>query len=403
MRNRALVFFALLLLAVPTVAKIGTIDVVPSATLLFPYFETDVNNPNGVNTLLTVQNASATAILAHVTLWTDYAVPTATFNIYLTGYDTATLDMREILHRVLPVTASDGQDWQDDISPQGPLSQDINFASCTGLLPDTQENFVSPSLAAAHRGLQSVDYFGPGNCGGFNYGDGISRGFVTVDTVNNCTYRNAKTAGYFMNSGTGDATNQNVMLGDYVIRDIPNDRVFADNAVHIEASAVDPQTQNTQYTFYALFAGTNGKDNREPLPTAWAGRYSANRTVLGYWRDPGLVVAPFPCGGTPSGFPLPQKQIRAYGTNGNIAAASTTNRFPIVAGETPVSGTSGLALTPPLGWVFLNLNLPTDLIRQSWISFENVPAGAPLNTAAGYTVPGIALGRGTTDDNPTLP
>ncbi len=402
MRNRALVFCSLLVLAIPIIAKIGSNDVVPSATLLFPYFETNVSNPNGVNTLLTIQNASATAILAHVVLWTDYGIPTTNFNIYLTGYDIVTLDMREVMQRTLPVSASAGQDPNDTISNKGPMSQDINFASCSGLLPSVQDNFLSPDLPAAHRGLQSVDYFGPGNCGAYAYGDGVSRGFVTVDTVNQCTYQRPADVGYFQN-GAGSATNQNVMFGDYVISDPQNDRVFADNAVHIEASGSDPQTQSGQYTFYALFAGTGGKDNREALPTAWAGRYSANRTTLGYWRDPGQIVTPFPCGGSPSGFPLPQKQIRAFATNGNTASANTTNRFPIVTGGTPASGANGLGLTAPLGWVFLNLNLPTNEIRQSWITFENDPAMAPLGTKAGYTVPGIALGRGTTDDNPTLP
>lgn len=403
MRNRALVFVSILLLAVPTIAKIGTIDVVPAATLLYPYFETDVANPNGVNTLLTVQNASATAILAHFTLWTDYGIPTANFNVYLTGYDVATVDMRQILQRVLPLSASDGQDPMDTISPQGQISQDINFASCSGWLPEGQDSIVSPQLLAAHRGLQSTDYFGPGNCGGFNYGDGIARGFVTVETVNNCTTRRPGTAGYFLAGGTGDATTQNVMLGDYVIQDPQNDRVLADNAVHIEASATNPETLPGQYTFYALFAGTNGADNREPLPTAWAGRYSANRTTLGYWRDPGSVIAPFPCGGAPATYPLSQKQIRAFATNGNTAAANTTNRFPIASGKTAVSGATGLGLTAPLGWVFVNLNLASNEIRGSWVSFNNVPAGAATNSQAAYTVPGVALGNGATNDNPTLP
>src|SRR5262249_36933879 len=57
--------------AVPARAVIGTIDEVPAGTLLLPYFEVDLNNPNGLTTLLSVNNASATAILAHVILWSD--------------------------------------------------------------------------------------------------------------------------------------------------------------------------------------------------------------------------------------------------------------------------------------------------------------------------------------------
>ena len=54
-----------------------------------------------------------------------------------------TINLRDILaNGILPRTASDGQDPADTISPQGPFSQDINFASCTGLLPP-------PTLPAA--------------------------------------------------------------------------------------------------------------------------------------------------------------------------------------------------------------------------------------------------------------
>ncbi|HEX6865177.1 MAG TPA: hypothetical protein VF414_20270, partial [Thermoanaerobaculia bacterium] len=42
-------------------AVIGTIDDVPAATLLLPYFEVDIANQNGVTTLFSINNASATA------------------------------------------------------------------------------------------------------------------------------------------------------------------------------------------------------------------------------------------------------------------------------------------------------------------------------------------------------
>src|SRR5689334_22020268 len=115
-------------------AVIGTIDDVPAATLLLPYFELDLSNQNGVNTLFSINNASATAVLAHVTVWTDQSVPALDFDVYLTGYDVQTISLRDILQNGnLPITASAGQDPNDTISPQGPASQDINFASCATL------------------------------------------------------------------------------------------------------------------------------------------------------------------------------------------------------------------------------------------------------------------------------
>src|SRR5215813_6409377 len=89
---------AVMLVSVPRPVKavIGTIDNVPAATLLVPYFEVDLNNPNGITTLFSINNASATAVLAHVTVWTDQSVPALDFDVYLTGYDVQTINLRDI-------------------------------------------------------------------------------------------------------------------------------------------------------------------------------------------------------------------------------------------------------------------------------------------------------------------
>src|SRR5436309_9338206 len=81
----------------PAGAVICTIDDVPAATLLLPYFEVDAANGSGITTLFSINNASATAVLAHVTVWTDLSVPVLDFNVYLTGYDVQSLNLRDIL------------------------------------------------------------------------------------------------------------------------------------------------------------------------------------------------------------------------------------------------------------------------------------------------------------------
>ncbi|MGV3519001.1 hypothetical protein, partial [Luteitalea sp.] len=107
----------------------------PGATLLLPYFEVDLANPAGATTLFSINNASATAVLGHVTVWSDLGVPVFAFNVYLTGYDVQTVNLRDIFSGTVPRTASAGQDPTNTISPRGVLSQDINFASCNGQLP----------------------------------------------------------------------------------------------------------------------------------------------------------------------------------------------------------------------------------------------------------------------------
>src|ERR1700692_2170911 len=122
--------------AAPAMAVICTIDAVPAATLLLPYFEVDLSNPNGLTTLFSINNASATAVLAHVVIRSDLSVEVLAFNVYLPGYDVQTINLRDIIvNGNLPQTASAGQDPTDTISPKGSLSPDINFASCTGQLP----------------------------------------------------------------------------------------------------------------------------------------------------------------------------------------------------------------------------------------------------------------------------
>src|SRR5215510_525126 len=170
----------LLALGGQAVAVICTIDDVPAATLLVPYFEVDLSNPNGVTTLFSINNASATAVLAHVVVWSDLSVPVLDFNVYLTGYDVQSINLRDILvSGTIPRTASAGQDPGDTISPKGQFSQDINFASCTGQLPP-------PALPASfidHLQKSLTGKSSPilGNrCAGRDLGDRIARGYVTV-------------------------------------------------------------------------------------------------------------------------------------------------------------------------------------------------------------------------------
>jgi hypothetical protein len=201
MKKLAIAFAVVSLLALggQASAVICAIDQVPSATLLLPYFSVDTSSPDGsgANTLFSINNASATAVLAHVVVWSDLSVPVLDFNIYLTGYDVQTINLWDILHSGnLPQTASAGQDPGDTISPKGSFSQDINFASCSGLLPPPTlpADFIA-HLKASLSG-QASTVFG-GLCAGRNLGDNIARGYITVDTVNNCTLRFPGDPNYF--------------------------------------------------------------------------------------------------------------------------------------------------------------------------------------------------------------
>src|SRR5215472_6817252 len=256
----------LLALSAPAAAVICATDAVPAATLLLPYFEVDLGNPNGLTTLFSVNNASATAILVHAVVWSDLSVPVFDFNIYLTGYDVQSVNLRDIIVAGnLPQTASAGQDPTDTISPHGPFSQDINFASCNGQLPPPNIGpLFTTHLQNALTGKPSAIL--NGLCSAQALGDNIARGYVTVDAVSNCTLRFPGDVGYFAAGGTGDATDQNVLWGDWVmIKDLMN---FAAGMalVHVEASATNPATTTSgRYTFYGRYDSFTAVDNREPL------------------------------------------------------------------------------------------------------------------------------------------
>ena len=386
--------------SVPGRAIRCAVDEVPAATLLLPYFEVDFGKPNGVSTLLSINNASATAVLAHVVVWSDLSVPVFDFNIYLTGYDVQTISLRDLFTGWMPQTASAGQDPTDTISPKGAFSQDINFASCNGLLPPPSPlppDFVS-HLQLSLTGKPSP-VFG-GLCAGRDLGDNIGRGYITVDTVNNCTLRFPGDAGYFGPGGTGDATDQNVPWGDYFYVDESQNYASGNPLVHVEASATDAETSLPgQYTFYGRYVGWTAADNREPLATSFASRFVTHGTFDGgtdliVWRDSKVNQGPFTCpvapGARPAWYPLGQEAIVIFDEAEHPQVPQTFPvspqppqasllPFPAEAQRTAVGG-AGLPVPYDFGWLYLNLNTfvtaagnnpPEDpRAAQAWVAIE---------------------------------
>jgi len=361
-----LVLVSLLGLASPAGAKLLTIDAVPAATLLLPYFEVALGDANGPTTLFSINNASATAVLAHVVIWSDLSVPVFDFNVYLTGYDVQTINLRDILiNGVLPQTASSGQDPGDTLSPKGALSQDINFASCTGQLPPPKlpGTFIS-HLQASLTGKASPIL---GNlCAGRDLGDNLARGYVTVDTVNNCTLRIPSDSTYF----TTDVTDQNVLWGDYFYVDPSQNSAEGGTLVHIEASASDPETSVPgQYTFYGRYVSWMATDHREPLATNFDARFAQggnDATSFLVWRDSKVSQAPFTCGALPTWYPLGEEEIVIFDEEETPFEPET---FPVspqppqaslvpFPAETQKVGVGSAELPSPFefGWVAFNLN-----------------------------------------------
>ena len=385
---------AALLLPAAAGAVTCTVDAVPAATLLLPYFEVDLDDPNGLTTLFAVRNAAAEAVLAHVAVWSDLAVPVANFNVYLTGYDAQSFNLRDLLvHGSVPRTAASGQDPDDTISPKGRLSEDAAFPSCAGLLPPAPMSAdLLAHLQSALTGRPSP--LASGLCLGRNLGDRVARGYVTIDTVRDCTLRYPGDAGYFAAGGAGDATDQNVLWGGWHIVDSAHDVAEGGNLVAIEADAGNPATSTAgRYTFYGRYDGWTGIDHREPLATGFAsqfafgGPFSAIVDLI-VWRDPKVAQQPFPCpvkpGTSPAWYPMIQEGFGLFDEEEHpiVTVAFPFEAppfvplmpFPAAAQRTRLGG-SAFPVPYNFGWLYFDLN-------SIGFSVQRDPASDPASAQA---------------------
>ena len=340
----------------PAHAATGTLDNVPGATLLLPYFEVDLGDPAGRTTLFTINNTSATAALTNVTLWTDAGVPSESFNVYLTGYDVQSINLRDLFDGVLPITASDGQDPFDTISPQGILSQDINFASCTGVLPYTNplSDIRISRLRRMHTGQQFGNIPTP-QCSGTDFSDSVARGYITVDVMNQCSVdMRAGSPGYDAMLWVGG-----VLSGD--VQYVDPELNFAQGEA-VPALEGMPSVPQGTYSFYGALVGGAENAAREPLPTRWAVPHLASEeSSVVVWRDRKRVMAPFECGTDAQHNVASQSILHRDATGERVATATNGQSVPRAAQRVAVpTGTNfaGDTIQAPAktGWLELDLN-----------------------------------------------
>src|SRR5215213_236159 len=400
--KKLIAYFAFLTLwsSGPAEAVIGTIDDVPASTLLLPYFEVDLDDSNGVDTLFSINNASASAALAHVTVWSTWSIPVLDFDVYLTGFDVQSVNMRSILaDGILPHTASAGQDPTDTISNHREISQDISFANCNATLP-YQIPAVSTTfrthLAAVLTGKQSPVN---GTCAGTNYGDNIARGYITVDVTNACSQLFPSDVGYFVSGGGGIGGNRNILWGDYFYVNPGENFAQGETLVHIEADASLLGTPG-EYTFYGRYVNGTAIDNREALATTFAARYVTDGGFTGgtdliVWRD-----SKFPPGATcatgPNYGELFEQKIVAFDEFENpltvVSGGPSGEPLPGAlcmfcdeAQRVSVGRDGGIATNADFGLLFLNLNHTTTLdttlgpsyinTAQAWVTVVTSAAG----------------------------
>lgn len=376
----SLLLCGLLIAAVPLEAGVldGNCRVAnqPAATLLIPYFEVDLADPSGATTLFSVNNASVKPVLARVVLWTDWAVPTLAFDVYLTGYDVQTFNVRNLLQGSLPVTGTAA-------STVGELSDpNVAFPGCSG--NGTANLAAAPStsqrtwLQAAHTG-RAVAKSATQQCAGSgSAGPNVATGYITVDAVNRCSPSSVGTttntplqAGYFAKGGKGIASDANVLWGDYHY--INSRKNTADSQAAVAIVADPDHFANGDYTFYGRYVNFDGRDDRIPLSSLYYVRYMnggsfSSGTELVVWRDNRRAAATLAnCGKSPAWAPLGEMQIVTFDEEENPTEVVGGNAFPVATQKVRV-GSSALAVAKPMGFLMLDLWHKDASHAQAWVS-----------------------------------
>lgn len=383
-----ILLLALLLIAPASASRadVCTTDAVPAATLLVPYFEVDVLDQDCITTLFSINNASETPTLAHVTFWTDWSIPTVDFDVFLTGYDVYTINLQDIFRGIIQITADEQSDPDDTISPHGGLYSnhpewDGSFTTapnCANFFPFFEnpmiQGFRLDLLRNGHRGLPVQ--FGDGLCIGAvpTHKPNHARGYITIDNAVRCGLEDPTSPDYF-GGANPVASNVNQLWGDFFLVDPPNNYAIGEPMVHIEAG--EDIASQTGYTFYGRYNAGTGIDQREPLSTIWALRYLNGGnfdggTDLLVWRDStAFNTGFFTCGVGPNWHPLNETQVVAFNESedavelcfdpgGGVISPPDPSVdpacFPLETQRTLVGEGD---LDPPYtsGWMYLNLNV----------------------------------------------
>ncbi|HEX7151674.1 MAG TPA: hypothetical protein VF618_09320 [Thermoanaerobaculia bacterium] len=374
---KSLTLAALLLAAlIPAPARADEscdIALLPSATLLLPYFEVRVDQPatQARTTVFSVINTSRQPQIARATIWTDWGYPVLTFNIFLTGYDVQDINLYDVLVR--GVVAPD----RGTSSTTTPGSRSAsNSTGNPNFLPGAAQSCAvsnprlpTPVLDAVRTALTlgSVATCAPAAVGETH--PSIATGYMTIDVAGTCSPKGPHDPGYF-----DEILFDNVLTGDY--RTIqPNAQTgnYASGTPMVHIRAVGAE-RPLPYTFYDRYA-VGGRDRRQPLPSTFAARFIDGgpglfETDLLMWREPllgaGALCGEFERNRAPIAYVVRFDERE----NATVLGASplmtpTAARVPTSSSDFPaLSGSGDVG-----GWLYLDLDDSSAEGRpsQSWV------------------------------------
>jgi hypothetical protein len=385
------------------------IALLPAATLLLPYFEVDFTNGANQSTLFTVTNVAAVSRVARVTLWTDFSYPVLTFNVYLTGYDTQSISLFDVLAYGIIGSASGTGTSTSHVGGFSDPNTQLDETSCAELPGRIEPSFVARMQEAFTLGTA-------GTCDRVGHEHEYAVGYATIDVVGNCSDANPTDPEYF----TNDIRFDNVLIGDY--QQVSGRLQYAQVSpmVHIRAipeggtptsRLADPETFGNRFanTFYSRFQPVSmNADARQPLPSRFAVRWTQGgagelETLLKIWRqsatgrNTGCAVI------ETNGF-LPIADSVTFDADENAEAMTIPQCDPVpcsypysvLPSTTRVSVASeevfpqGPIRDSASGWVYLNLDdaNPVNGAQQSWVVISMHAGGLSGD------MDGTALGNG---------
>jgi len=214
----------------------------PGATLLYPYFEVNLDDPTALTTLVSINNASSQPILARATLWSDWGFPVLAFDLYLIGDDILSLNLRDILlHGNLPQTGAE--------------LVTAAYPGCAAplALPDLDP----AALASLRARLSGAPDPQTGLCSSSDRGTSSTLvGFLTVDTVERCAdadlYPNHQD--YFGASGDRVAGDLNALWGDLILVSSGANSAAGFEAISVLADPAFDSFNNGRFTRLPSFA-----------------------------------------------------------------------------------------------------------------------------------------------------
>lgn len=226
----------------------------PAATLLFPYFEVDTDDPAGKTTLISIRNVSEEPALVNVVVWSRCTVPVLDFPLLLKGRAVQSLDLRRLLvEGKVPATGADfaGPEFPGCSRPLA--VPELDGAALGALRATLVGHTASPACEAAASLVA-----------------GPVVGFVTVDALNDCsdTLHTPLDEGYFAAGGNGLASDANVLSGDSMLLEGRHtSTAVAIDAVSVVADAARFAAGFPQ-SFYAGFSS-----DRLPLDSGYNSRF----------------------------------------------------------------------------------------------------------------------------------